>query len=253
MAPPRRLGYISWCVLGVQLSPASNSRPSAHATQFVGVHVCETRRNAAFGGSAEESLTELRFPGQYFDQEIGQSYNFARSYSDATARYQQADPLNITDGPNFYSYAHQSPNRYVDPEGGVAGAAIGAAGRAVGSGLALGAQLCVRNARCRSAAMNAASAAVSSVTRLLYRTCYLYEIRGEGCVDNRIVYIGITSQMDPEARCNQSHPAIRWIQPVCPNCKLNARCNLRRTPIESNAAQKRHFASSPKDHLETPC
>lgn len=35
----------------------------------------------------------------------------------AEARYLQADPLGLIDGPSVYGYANQSPMRYIDPDG----------------------------------------------------------------------------------------------------------------------------------------
>jgi len=61
----------------------------------------------------------------------------AASASQVDARYLQADPLGLVDGPSVYGYAAQNPQRYTDPTGeaiplvaigiALAGAAIGIA------------------------------------------------------------------------------------------------------------------------------
>lgn len=43
--------------------------------------------------------------------------SIAVSASKASARYLQADPLGLVDGPSLYGYALQNPGRYVDPNG----------------------------------------------------------------------------------------------------------------------------------------
>ena len=60
----------------------------------------------------------LRFPGQYFDTETGNHYNYFRDYNPSLGRYIQADPIGIRKGENhIYAYASSSPLRRVDPQG----------------------------------------------------------------------------------------------------------------------------------------
>lgn len=78
-------------------------------------------KNTAFG-KAEVDLTStvtnnLRFPGQYFDQETGQHYNYFRDYNPAIGRYVQNDPIGLDGGLNTYVYALDNPVVYIDPDG----------------------------------------------------------------------------------------------------------------------------------------
>jgi RHS repeat-associated protein len=60
----------------------------------------------------------LRYPGQYFDQETGFSYNVNRYFDHTTGRYTQVDPLGYDGGQwSLYTYADNSPLMYVDPYG----------------------------------------------------------------------------------------------------------------------------------------
>ncbi len=44
-------------------------------------------------GSGTPFVYNLRFPGQYYDQETGLSYNYERDYDPGTGRYVESDPL----------------------------------------------------------------------------------------------------------------------------------------------------------------
>ena len=80
----------------------------------------------------------LRFPGQYFDQETGTHYNYFRDYNPAIGRYIESDPLNLGTAKilfpeianqltayyksnpasqNIYVYVQNAPTRYSDPPG----------------------------------------------------------------------------------------------------------------------------------------
>ena len=59
----------------------------------------------------------LRFPGQYFDEEAGTFYNYFRHYDPGQGRYTQFDPIGLAGGPNGYIYANQNPLTFIDPDG----------------------------------------------------------------------------------------------------------------------------------------
>ncbi len=75
----------------------------------------------AFGaaGVLPQSSTEmnLRFPGQYWDEESQTHYNFNRDYRPNTGRYVQSDPIGLIVGVNLYRYPNNHPLVYSDSMG----------------------------------------------------------------------------------------------------------------------------------------
>jgi len=59
----------------------------------------------------------LRFPGQYFDQETDLHYNYHRYYDYEIGRYLRTDPIGLDGGFNLYAYVLNSPVKLVDPLG----------------------------------------------------------------------------------------------------------------------------------------
>ncbi len=59
----------------------------------------------------------LRFPGQYYDQETGLHYNYFRTYDPSTGRYLESDPIGLWGGTNTYEYVYSNPLIYIDPYG----------------------------------------------------------------------------------------------------------------------------------------
>jgi RHS repeat-associated protein len=59
----------------------------------------------------------IRFPGQYYDAEMGTNYNYYRNYDPSLGRYIQSDPIGLEGGLNRYGYADNSPLVYIDPLG----------------------------------------------------------------------------------------------------------------------------------------
>lgn len=58
-----------------------------------------------------------RFRGQYFDGEVGRSYNLHRNYVSSIGRYAEADIVGLRGGINLYLYANANPLALIDPTG----------------------------------------------------------------------------------------------------------------------------------------
>jgi RHS repeat-associated protein len=76
----------------------------------------------AFGNAtvdpASTVTSNLRFPGQYFDEETGLHYNWNRYYVSVTGRYLQSDPLGFEgEDSNLYRFVSNSPVNFIDPFG----------------------------------------------------------------------------------------------------------------------------------------
>jgi RHS repeat-associated protein len=64
----------------------------------------------------EEVENNLRFQGQYFDEETGLHYNRFRYYSPDTGQFINQDPIGLLGGINNYQYA-PNPVQWIDPLG----------------------------------------------------------------------------------------------------------------------------------------
>ncbi len=74
----------------------------------------------AFGKTtvtAQSTVFNLRFPGQYEDRETGLFYNYLRTHNPGTGGYLQPDPLGVVTGANVYAYVDSNPLRRFDPTG----------------------------------------------------------------------------------------------------------------------------------------
>ena len=111
---PRRLtqsdGQVAW---QWAYSAFGDEQPTIASNRFA-----NTSLNQSFGTTTVPAVTfNLRYPGQYFDQESGLHYNYHRSYSATTGRYTQSDPIGLDGGWNRFGYSNQTPLSFTDPLG----------------------------------------------------------------------------------------------------------------------------------------
>ncbi len=59
----------------------------------------------------------LRYPGQWADDEVNLYYNWHRHYHPSWGRYWEADPIGLAGSINTYSYTFGNPLRFTDPWG----------------------------------------------------------------------------------------------------------------------------------------
>jgi RHS repeat-associated protein len=72
-----------------------------------------SQRQKAFGEMVVDGsstiVNNLRFPGQYFDQETSAHYNYFRDYDPSSGRYVQSDPIGLAAGTNLFVYGAGNP------------------------------------------------------------------------------------------------------------------------------------------------
>ena len=67
---------------------------------------CKTEKaKSNFFENSEIISNNIRFQGQYFDQETGLHYNRYRYYSPYVGRFVSKDPIGLSGGYNIYAYA----------------------------------------------------------------------------------------------------------------------------------------------------
>ncbi|SOE06393.1 RHS repeat-associated core domain-containing protein [Variovorax sp. YR752] len=86
-------------------SAFGEDKPTTAKNRFANL---ETTPNPGTAGISEVKFN-LRYPGQYADEESGLSYNYFRSYDARTGRYSQPDPIGLDGGWNRFGYVDEDP------------------------------------------------------------------------------------------------------------------------------------------------
>ena len=74
------------------------------------------KTKSSFFENSEIISNNIRFQGQYFDQETGLHYNRHRYYSPYVGSFVSRDPVKLLGGSNIYTYS-PSPIGWIDPLG----------------------------------------------------------------------------------------------------------------------------------------
>ncbi len=112
---------------GLIVSPLHDFRGNVVAlTNIANGKVLENYRFSSFGedqffdsnGKAQETaLSPWRFSSKRIDEETGWAYFGRRYYDPEIGRWTTPDPIGFSDGPNVYTYVHNRPLSYIDPDG----------------------------------------------------------------------------------------------------------------------------------------
>ena len=103
-------------------TPRAITRPAGHNAvvwrwDFTGSAFGDHAPQPDPDGDGTHFTFNLRFPGQYYDQESGLHYNYFRDYEATAGRYSASDPVGLWGGASSYSYAYNSPLNWFDSRG----------------------------------------------------------------------------------------------------------------------------------------
>lgn len=119
---PRKLTDVSGqAVWQWGYSAFGEDKPTTARNRFADLDVTP---NPGTTGVSEVKFN-LRYPGQYADEESGLFYNYFRSYDARVGRYSQPDPIGLDGGWNRFGYVDANPLRGTDPFGLANSAATG--------------------------------------------------------------------------------------------------------------------------------
>jgi RHS repeat-associated protein len=98
-------------------SAFGNNKPTGVLKATPNPKAAMTNQPVLLKATAAGIEVNLRFPGQYFDEESNLSYNYFRSYSASQGRYSQPDPIGLDGGLNRFGYVGGNPLSRTDSRG----------------------------------------------------------------------------------------------------------------------------------------
>src|SRR5690348_16320930 len=108
--------YVETDQLGTPREVANTSNGLRWKWDYFGTTFGETAPNQNPSGLGSFTFN-LRFPGQYYDAETGNHYNYFRDYEPQTGRYIESDPIGLRGGANTFSYGDGTPLVSIDRTG----------------------------------------------------------------------------------------------------------------------------------------
>ena len=97
-------------------SAFGNNKPSGVLKATPNPKAAITNKPVLLKATAPTEMN-LRFLGQYYDDETGTAQNFFRDYDPGQGRYREADPIGLAGGLSRFLYAQSNPLGLSDPEG----------------------------------------------------------------------------------------------------------------------------------------